>query len=227
MERAAKVSGSRFVYLKGDLVMLQLALVRYGLDVIQGKGFRPVIPPVLVREEAMYGTGFFPTDRAQVYETVDGDCLVGHQRGAAGGHAHGGVPRGGGAAAALRRLLELLPPRGRRRRARHPRHPARAPVRQGRDVQLLPAGAGRRRAPAHPLRRGGDPAGSRHPVPRGEHRRRRPRRPGGAEVRLRGVDARARRSTARSRAAPTAPTTRRGASTAATGRRRGRASCTP
>ena len=77
MERAAKVSGSRFAYLKGDLVMLQFALVRYGLDVVQAKGFRPVIPPVLVREEAMYGTGFFPTDRAQVYETVDGDCLVG------------------------------------------------------------------------------------------------------------------------------------------------------
>ncbi len=77
MERAAKVSGSRFVYLKGDLVMLQFALVNYALSVIQSKGFRPVIPPVLVREEAMYGTGFFPTDRAQVYETVDGDCLVG------------------------------------------------------------------------------------------------------------------------------------------------------
>jgi len=77
MERAAKVSGSRFAYLKGDLVMLQFALVNYALTVIQSKGFRPVIPPVLVREEAMYGTGFFPTDRAQVYETVDGDCLVG------------------------------------------------------------------------------------------------------------------------------------------------------
>ena len=77
MERAAKVSGSRFAYLKGDLVMLQFALVNYALGVIQGTGFRPVIPPVLVREEAMYGTGFFPTDRAQVYETVDGDCLVG------------------------------------------------------------------------------------------------------------------------------------------------------
>jgi seryl-tRNA synthetase len=77
MERAAKVSGSRFAYLKGDLVMLQFALVRYALDVIQSRGFRPVIPPVLVREAAMYGTGFFPTDRAQVYETVDGDCLVG------------------------------------------------------------------------------------------------------------------------------------------------------
>ncbi len=77
MERGAKVSGSRFAYLKGDLVLLQFALVRYGLDIVQAKGFRPVIPPVLVREEAMFGTGFFPTDRAQVYETVDGDCLVG------------------------------------------------------------------------------------------------------------------------------------------------------
>ena len=77
MERGAKVSGSRFAYLKGDLVLLQFALVRYGLDILGAKGFRPVVPPVLVREEAMYGTGFFPTDRAQVYETVDGDCLVG------------------------------------------------------------------------------------------------------------------------------------------------------
>ena len=77
MERGAKVSGSRFAYLKGDLVLLQFALVRYGLDIIGAKGFRPVIPPVLVREEAMFGTGFFPTDRAQVYETIDGDCLVG------------------------------------------------------------------------------------------------------------------------------------------------------
>ncbi len=77
MERGAKVSGSRFAYLKGDLVLLQFALVRYGLDVVGAKGFRPVMPPVLVREEAMFGTGFFPTDRAQVYETMDGDCLVG------------------------------------------------------------------------------------------------------------------------------------------------------
>ncbi len=77
MERAAKVSGSRFAYLKGDLVLLQFALTGYALDIICGQGFRPVVPPVLVREEAMYGTGFFPTDRAQVYETLDGDCLAG------------------------------------------------------------------------------------------------------------------------------------------------------
>lgn len=77
MERAAKVSGSRFAYLKGDLVRLQFALVRYGLDIVTARGFCPVLPPVLVREEAMYGTGFFPTDEQQIYRTADGDCLVG------------------------------------------------------------------------------------------------------------------------------------------------------
>jgi seryl-tRNA synthetase len=77
MERAARASGSRFAYLKGDLVLLQFALVRYGLDIVADKGFRPVVPPVLVREEAMYGTGFFPTDEQQIYRTTDGDCLVG------------------------------------------------------------------------------------------------------------------------------------------------------
>jgi seryl-tRNA synthetase len=77
MERAARASGSRFAYLKGDLVMLQLALLRYGFHVVTAAGFRPVLPPVLVREEAMYGTGFLPTDEQQIYRTTDGDCLVG------------------------------------------------------------------------------------------------------------------------------------------------------
>ncbi|HOT23040.1 MAG TPA: serine--tRNA ligase [Thermoleophilia bacterium] len=77
MERAAKASGSRFAYLKGDLVTLQFALVRLGLEIVAGRGFRPVVPPVLVREEAMYGTGFLPTDEQQIYRTTDGDCLVG------------------------------------------------------------------------------------------------------------------------------------------------------
>jgi seryl-tRNA synthetase len=77
IERAARVSGSRFAYLKGDLVLLELALVRYGFDIVMAKGFRPVLPPVLVREEAMYGTGFFPTDEQSIYRTTDGDCLVG------------------------------------------------------------------------------------------------------------------------------------------------------
>jgi seryl-tRNA synthetase len=67
VERAAKVSGSRFVYRKGDFALLELALYRFALDRLVQKGFEPVLPPVLVREEAMYGTGFFPTDELNIY----------------------------------------------------------------------------------------------------------------------------------------------------------------
>ena len=68
MEAAARVSGSRFHYLMGDLVRLEFALVQWGLAQLCGDGFMPVIPPVLVREAAMEGTGFFPEAREQVYE---------------------------------------------------------------------------------------------------------------------------------------------------------------
>jgi seryl-tRNA synthetase len=68
MEAAAKVSGSRFAYLKGDLVMLEFALVQYAMAVLREEGHEPVIPPVLVREEALVGTGFLPGDREQIYE---------------------------------------------------------------------------------------------------------------------------------------------------------------
>jgi seryl-tRNA synthetase len=61
-ERGARLSGSRFAYLRGDLVMLELALVQWVLHKLRGKGFEPVIPPVLVREQALYGTGFLPDD---------------------------------------------------------------------------------------------------------------------------------------------------------------------
>ncbi len=76
LERAARTSGSRFVYLMGDAVLLQFALVRYCMDVLMRKGFTPVIPPVLVREEAMYGTGFLPTDEAQIYVTREDDLYL-------------------------------------------------------------------------------------------------------------------------------------------------------
>jgi seryl-tRNA synthetase len=66
-ERGAKVSGSRFVYRVGDLALLELALYRFALDRVVAKGHVPVLPPVLVREEAMYGTGFFPTDEVNIY----------------------------------------------------------------------------------------------------------------------------------------------------------------
>jgi seryl-tRNA synthetase len=68
MESAAAVSGSRFAYLMGDLVLLELALVRFALDLVGGEGHEPVVPPVLVREEALHGTGFLPGDRDQIYE---------------------------------------------------------------------------------------------------------------------------------------------------------------
>ncbi|MGH2692531.1 MAG: serine--tRNA ligase [Actinomycetota bacterium] len=76
LERAAKVSGARFTYLLGGAVALQFALVRYCLDALVDKGFTPVIPPVLVREEAMFGTGFLPTDEAQIYVTRDDDLYL-------------------------------------------------------------------------------------------------------------------------------------------------------
>ncbi len=67
-KRAAKVSGSRFGYLKGKGAMLELALVRWAMDHLVNEGFTPMIPPVLVREHALEGTGFFPEAREQVYE---------------------------------------------------------------------------------------------------------------------------------------------------------------
>ncbi len=76
MEAAARLSGSRFAYLKGDLVMLELALVRYALDVVRGEGHEPVAPPVLVREEALYGTGFLPGDRDQIYEVPKDELFL-------------------------------------------------------------------------------------------------------------------------------------------------------
>jgi seryl-tRNA synthetase len=78
LERAARVSGSRFVYRVGDVALLELALYRFALDRLVQKGFAPVLPPVLVREEAMYGTGFFPTDEVNIYAVErDGLFLVG------------------------------------------------------------------------------------------------------------------------------------------------------
>jgi seryl-tRNA synthetase len=71
MERAARLSGSRFGYIVGDAARLSLALYRWALDRLVADGFTPVIPPVLVREEAMYGTGFFPAERFEIYEVAD------------------------------------------------------------------------------------------------------------------------------------------------------------
>jgi seryl-tRNA synthetase len=78
MERGARLSGSRFGYIVGDAALLALALYRWALDRVAAEGFTPVLPPVLVREEAMYGTGFFPAERNEYYEIAeDGLYLTG------------------------------------------------------------------------------------------------------------------------------------------------------
>ena len=68
MEAAASASGARFAYLLGDLVLAELALVRFALERLRSEEHEPVVPPVLVREEALFGTGFLPGDRDQIYE---------------------------------------------------------------------------------------------------------------------------------------------------------------
>jgi seryl-tRNA synthetase len=76
MERGARLSGARFAYIRGDLVLLELALVRWALDKLTGYGFEPVIPPVLVREDALYGTGFLPDTEQQIYHLPDDDLYL-------------------------------------------------------------------------------------------------------------------------------------------------------
>ncbi len=76
LARGAKVSGARFAYLKGEGALLELALVRYAIDIAMQYGHVPIIPPVLVRESAMYGTGFLPTDAQQLFTTRDDEYYL-------------------------------------------------------------------------------------------------------------------------------------------------------
>src|SRR6188508_3050555 len=76
VDRGARTSGSRFVYLLGDIVLLQFALVRNAMDILIQEDFTPVIPPVLVREEAMYGTGFLPADAVNIYRTDEDELYL-------------------------------------------------------------------------------------------------------------------------------------------------------
>ena len=76
MERGARLSGSRFAYLRGELVLLELALVNYAMRTLVGEGFEPVIPPVLVREQALFGTGYFPDTEQQIYHLPADDLYL-------------------------------------------------------------------------------------------------------------------------------------------------------
>lgn len=72
--RAVKVSGTRFGLLKGDAAILEMSLMRFALDRVAAEGFVPCIPPVLVRRDALFGTGFFPFEEAEAY-AIPGDDL--------------------------------------------------------------------------------------------------------------------------------------------------------
>ena len=76
MEKAGEASGSRFAYLLGDLVIVEMALVRFALELCRGEGFTPVIPPVLVREGPLFGTGFLPAEREMIYEIPRDDLFL-------------------------------------------------------------------------------------------------------------------------------------------------------
>jgi seryl-tRNA synthetase len=76
VERAARLSGSRFAYLRGDLVMVELALVRFALETARAQGFEPVVPPVLVREHALFGTGFLPDTEQQIYRLPEDELYL-------------------------------------------------------------------------------------------------------------------------------------------------------
>jgi seryl-tRNA synthetase len=76
LEEGARVAGSRFVYLKGPLVRLELALVQWALDLLEGKGFTPVLPPVLVREAALFGTGMLPDTEQQIYRVPEDELFL-------------------------------------------------------------------------------------------------------------------------------------------------------
>lgn len=76
VKRAARTSGSRFAYLMGELVELEFALVRFAMDRLIAAGFKLVVPPIVVREAAMYGTGFFPADRNEIYKIEGEDAYL-------------------------------------------------------------------------------------------------------------------------------------------------------
>ncbi len=76
MEHGAALSGSRFLYLRGELVLVEFALIRFVMETLVGEGFEPVIPPVLVREQAMYGTGYLPDTEQQIYHLPADDLYL-------------------------------------------------------------------------------------------------------------------------------------------------------
>ena len=137
VERGAKVSGSRFYYLTGIGALLELALINLAMAQATANGLTPIIPPALVKPAAMEGTGFLGQAAENVYRLEADDMyLVGTAEVPARGLPLRRDPARRHPAAPVRRLLPLLPARGRDVRQGHPRHLPGPLVRQGRDVHL-------------------------------------------------------------------------------------------
>ena len=156
MARGARLSGSRFAYRIGDVALAEMALYRFVIDKLTGKGFLLVLPPVLAGERAMYGTGFLPTEESNLYHLEKDDLyLTGTSEVAlAGIHADERLEESE-LPARYAAFTHQLPARGRGGGQGHQGHVPGAPVRQGRDVRLLPARAvrGVPRASCSPTRR--------------------------------------------------------------------------
>ena len=213
IERGAKVSGSRFYYLTGVGALLELALVNHAIALACGNGFTPMIPPALVKPPAMEGTGFLGQAAENVYRLEADDMyLVGTAEVPLAAYHSDEILDAAHAAAPLRRLLALLPPRG------------------GLGRQATPAASsactGSTRSRCSPTARPRTPSPStrgcsrwerqmlrqpRDALPRHRRRVRRPRRSRRAQVRHRGVDPVVGATTARSPRRRTAPSSRRAA----------------
>jgi seryl-tRNA synthetase len=76
-EAGAKTTGSKFYFLRGDAVLLELGLIRYALDLLAAYGYEPTITPDLARDEALVGTGFIPRGpETQIYSVEDDDLSL-------------------------------------------------------------------------------------------------------------------------------------------------------
>ena len=148
MEAGAKVAGSRFAYLKGDLVLLELALRALGRSrCCAGTASSRSSRRCSCARRRCSAPGFLPDTEQQIYRLADDPLyLAGHERGAAGVAARGRDPRRRRLPLRYAGLLALLPARGGRGGARHARDLPRAPVRQGRDVLVRRARTRRSRS---------------------------------------------------------------------------------
>jgi seryl-tRNA synthetase len=76
MARGARLSGARFAYRIGDVALAEMALYRYVIDKLTTRGFLLVLPPIMVKEQAMYGTGFLPTEESNLYHLEKDDLYL-------------------------------------------------------------------------------------------------------------------------------------------------------